>query len=57
MGCGCKGKKSIEPAQQPARITYVENGEVKSKPSPVPSPVVPAQEVENIVNKLDEISV
>ena len=55
MGCGCKGKKTIEPVQQPARITYVENGETKSNPTP--SPVVPAQEVENIVNKLDEISV
>lgn len=53
--CGCKGKKTIEPAQQPARITYVEND--KSKLPPVPSPVAPAQEVEDIVNKLNEISV
>jgi hypothetical protein len=56
--CGCKGKKTIvSPAQQPARITYVENGEIKSKPAPLPSTVVPAQEVENIVNKLNEITV
>ena len=54
MACGCKGKKEVSPAQQPARITYVENG--KSKSPPAPSPVAPAQEVENIVNKLDEIS-
>jgi len=57
MACGCKGKKTIVPVQQPARITYVENGEAKSKPSPLPSTVVPAQEVENIVNKLNEITV
>ena len=56
MSCGCKGKKVMEPAQQPARITYVENGESKSKSPPAPSPVAPAQEVENIINKLDEIS-
>lgn len=54
MGCGCKDKKVVAPAQQPARIKYVENSEKKSPP--VPSPVVPAQEVENIINKLDEIS-
>jgi len=56
MSCGCKGKKVMEPAQQPARITYVENGESKSKSPPAPSPVAPAQEVENIVEKLNEIS-
>lgn len=55
MACGCKDKKVVSPAQQPARIKYVENGEKNS--SPVPSPVAPAQEVENIINKLDEISV
>jgi len=59
VGCGCKGKKTmVSPAQQPARITYVENGESKSMPvpAPAPSPVAPAQEVENIVNKLNEIT-
>lgn len=54
MPCGCKKKTIVSPAQQPARITYVENGEIKSKPAP--SPVAPAQEVEDIVNKLNEIT-
>ena len=51
--CGCKGKKTIEPAQQPARITYVEEGKAKSNPAP--SPAIPADEAEKIVNKLNEI--
>jgi hypothetical protein len=53
--CGCKGKKVEQPSQEPAKIIYVENGEVKAR-TPAPSPLVPADDVQNIVNKLNEIS-
>ena len=51
--CGCKKKTIVSPAQQPARVIIVENGEVKSIPAP--SPIVPPQDVNKIVEKLNEI--
>ena len=62
MGCGCKKKKPIQPEQQPARITYVEDGQLKSKPMP-PEPVQPPPpppqvlDPSEIVNRLNRISV
>ncbi len=54
--CGCKGKKVISPAQQPAKITIIENGEEKTIPlTPSPSSVPTTQDVNNIVNKLNDI--
>jgi hypothetical protein len=53
MPCGCK-KHTITPAQQPAKIIIVENGQVKAK-DPAPSPIVPPQDVNKIVDKLNEI--
>jgi hypothetical protein len=49
--CGCK-KKVPMTVQPPNRIIVVENGEVKNPPPPPPSP---AQDVNNIVNKLNDI--
>ena len=58
MGCGCKGKKAVSPAQQPgqrsSKIIFVENGEIRTS-TPPPSPAVPLQDVEKIVDKLNEI--
>ena len=51
MGCGCKEKKVIVPAQQPSRITFHEGD---AKP-PHPSPLVSAEEAKNIVEKLNQI--
>jgi hypothetical protein len=56
MSCGCKGKKVIVPAQQPRKVIIVENGEIKTR-DPAPSPAPPMQDVNNIVNKLKEITI
>lgn len=53
MACGCK-KKTPMTVQPPNRIIVVENGEVKNPPLP-PSPAPTTQDVNNIVNKLNDI--
>jgi hypothetical protein len=53
MGCGCKQKKPV-PTVLPATIVFVENGELKTRPKP-PEPVPPAQQVDNLVDKLNSI--
>jgi hypothetical protein len=58
MGCGCKKKHEIPPAQQPAKITLTEGtGAKPPEPAhPIPPPPPPAVlDPSELVNKLQQI--
>jgi hypothetical protein len=59
MGCGCKKKKNLNrPKPRAARVVVVE-GQVKEvpqrKPDVINPPPRPDDNVENVVNKLNDI--
>lgn len=58
MGCGCKKKKKLNQPARTARIIVVE-GEVKEVPRRPPDVVTPPprpdDNIENVVNKLNDI--
>ena len=52
MGCNCKKKVQVTPAQQPAKIVLTENG---GNNTPEPPIQVPKQDATEIVKKLNDI--